>query len=59
MDPPDKLEKIQVKAIQVDNRLYERQLEKGGRPDRLFYANKSNWGKKRDFHYDPIDLDLV
>ena len=56
-NPPGKLDKMQEMSIQVDNRLYERRLEKGGRQDHSYY--RSNTGRRYDSHHDPMDLSMA
>jgi len=55
MEPPSGLEELIKQSIQLDNRLYERKLERGQRT----YTGPSRGTKGKDSYWDPMDLDAT
>lgn len=53
-NPPDELKELIDLSISIDNRLYERRMEKGGRYGAPTYGNR-----RRDYRGEPMDLGLM
>lgn len=59
-DKPETLKEQQDLAVKIDNRNYERSLERKGYYDQSFKRDKnSSKGQGRSEHYDPMELDVT
>ena len=57
MDPPDGLQKLVDMSIMIDNRLFERRIEKRGMYSKQ--GRGGGWkGQRRDYG-DPMDIDAM
>jgi len=58
---PENLDDLITEAVRIDNRLYERELERKGQQTRLWTSNRPNIKKKvkETYHWDPMDIDHV
>ena len=55
-NPPEKLKDLINQSIKTDGWLFERRIEKKGGYSSSHF---SNYGRKCDSHWDPIDLDAL
>jgi hypothetical protein len=57
-DPPEDYKELVDEAIKIDNRLFERRIEKHGGRERPFTGGTNNRFKQRSYG-DPTDLDAM
>jgi hypothetical protein len=64
IERPKEIQDMQMKAVEIDNRLYERRLEKQGRHTTLHQKEKKTWGKRQPStatgtHAGPMEIDQI